>query len=670
MRISLNWLREFVDIPDNVPVLSEKLSMAGFAVDGVEPSGDDSILELDVTTNRGDCLSHFGIAREVATIYGGQAHLPKIEVVESAPRADSAFSISIADDDLCQRYCGRYIEGVTIERSPKWLAQRIESVGIRSVNNVADITNYVLMELGQPLHAFDADSLVDHQIVVRRAAIDEKITTLDGQNRVLDPSMLVIADAGRAVALAGIMGGEETEISDSTRNVLLESAWFDLLSIRKTARRFGASTEASYRFERGADIEMALTACDRAAQLIQEIAGGKVYTGVIDVYPVRIQQPKVRLRRHRIEQYLGMAVSDTEVTRIFTGLDFAVETDPEGWTLEVPTHRHDVSREEDLLEEVARIHGYDRFPSTLPSWTGQGQRLPWHAEEQQIRSTLTGMGFAETCTIAFSDQATEGQFEPDLEPVRVRNPLSEEAPILRTSLVPSMLRSLEWNMNRGSRDLALYEIAKVYSEAGEYRQLILAHTGARELTSVHRSAVEADFYSLKGRVEALLESFAVDTAASAEDLPNFYHPGRSMRMGAVARLGELDPSIGERFRLRQKAYVAEIDLQLLYDKGLRNVAAKTIPKYPAIRRDLSLLVDRKLRYADVLLAVQGARIRELVQIEPFDRLDTGPFPVTCYSLAIGLVYQSTERTLTEVEVETFQAKVLDQLGTIGIELRS
>jgi len=527
--------------------------------------------------------------------------------------------------------------------------------------------------LGHPLHAFDADTLEDKQIIVRRAEPDETLTTLDGEKRELNPSILVIADRRHAVALAGVMGGEETEISASTKNVLLEGAWFDPLSIRKTARAVNLSTEASYRFERGADIEMARVACDRGAQLIAEIAGGKIYEGVLDVYPSgKTAKSRVRLRRSRILEYLGMEVSDAEVTRIFTGLGFDVGrgANSEGWSVDVPSHRHDVSCEEDLLEEVARIYGYERFPSTLPAWSVQGERLPWQVEETRIRDLLSGMGYSEACSIAFSDRETEERFAPGVEPVILINPLSEEAPVLRTSLVPSMLRSLQWNLNRGVRDVLLYEIGKVYPTSGEYRQLVIAQTGAARPGSIHHAPFESDFYNLKGNVETLLSVFSVNTDQSMNDLGPCYHPGRSTQIGSVARLGELDQNVSDVFKLRQKVFVAEIAIEELYSAGLRNVAAATIPKYPAIRHDLSLLLDRKIRYSDVLTAVQASGILELVTVDPFDRLDTGPFPESCYSLAVGLVYQSSERTLTDEEVQEFDRKILDQLEGIGVKLRS
>src|ERR1041385_1004038 len=370
MKISYNWLKDFVELTETPSQISERFTDLGLAVDAVEKIGNDAVFELDIPTNRPDCLSHLGVAREAAAIHGSALKPPKVELDEAEKRASDVFSISIADADLCARYCGRDSSDVKIGPSPEWLKRRLELLGVRSINNVADITNYVMLELGQPLHAFDADKLDRQQIIVRRANFDERMTTLDGVERELTPSMLVIADASRAVAVAGVMGGAETEISASTTKVLLESANFDPLSIRKTSRALGLSTEASYRFERGADVEMARFACNRAAVLIRELAGGSLYRDVIDVYPRHRRQIVATLRRQRIEAVLGTRVDDAVVERIFHRLGFGTTRTHYGWSVEVPSYRLDISREEDLLEEIARHHGFDKFPAPLPKWSG------------------------------------------------------------------------------------------------------------------------------------------------------------------------------------------------------------------------------------------------------------------------------------------------------------
>jgi phenylalanyl-tRNA synthetase beta chain len=666
MKISLNWLNEFVDVVDTPQQLRTRLTGVGLAVDALDQAGDDFIYELDVATNRPDCLGHVGVAREVAAIYGVHLRMPEFQLQEEDKRADSVFSIAIEDAELCGRYCGRYIEGVKIGPSPDWLKNRLESLGVRSINNVADVTNYVMLELSQPLHAFDADTLAQRKVIVRRARPGEKMRTLDAVDRNLDPSVLMIADAERSIAVAGVMGGAETEISGETKNVLLESANFNPLSIRKTSRALGLSTEASYRFERGADIQVARFACDRAAALIQQLAGGKIYRDVIDVYPGAKQPAVVRLRRERIDRFLGGPVDDAAVERIFERLGFGRTPTSAGWMVEVPSHRVDIALEEDLLDEIARHHGFDNFPSTLPSYAGFGAGLPFEAQERLLRQRLAGHGYSEVITMAFSDEPTERKFRPEVQPVRLANPMAEDESILRTSLMASMLRTFQWNLNRGIRDLQLYELGKVYRKGSEERWLILAATGALRPKSVHEPEHPVNFYDMKGHVEDILESFDVGLNMTAERPPAYHHPGRFARVGDLVVFGELHQEYADMFKLRQRIYIAELSVdEVLRSRRGRQVEA--VPRFPSIRRDLSLLVDRSVRYADIRNLIPG--IKELVRVEPFDRLETGPFPDSKYSLSISLFYQSNERTLTDAEVEAFDTAVLDALKPIGVEQR-
>ena len=669
MKVSYNWLKEFVDITETPRELGTRLTNLGLAVDALESHAGDWVFDLDVATNRPDCLSHFGVAREIAAAHGTAVKPPQFELHEGEKRANAIFSISIVDSDLCARYCGRYVAGVKIGPSPQWLRDRLEALGVRSINNVADVTNYVMMELGQPLHAFDADLLEGQTIIVRRAELDEKIITLDGVERELNPSVLAIADAHRAVAVAGVMGGAETEISASTNNVLLESANFDPLSIRKTSRALGLSSEASYRFERGADVEMARYACDRAASLIQAVAGGTVYRGVIDVYPRQRKPVAVNLRRHRIEAFLGAAVPDATVEQIFSRLGFKVKTTHEGWNVEIPTHRIDITREEDLLDEVARHYGFDKFPSTLPEWSGYGSPLPTEAAERLLRNQLAALGYSETIPLVFSDASREQRFRPNVQPVRLLNPMAEDEAILRTSQVPSMLRTIEWNLNRGIRHMQLYELGKIYRHGGENRSLILAATGVERAKTVHEPQREFDFFDLKGDVEAILERFNIQLKSSANSVPAYYHPGRSFRNGDFAIFGELHPDYAEEYKFRNRVYIAEIDVEMVLASNERRII-EAIPKFPSIRRDFSLLLSKSTRYLDVERAVRSVDIPELVQIEPFDRLETGPFADSKYALAISITYQSPERTLTDHEVDNFDKAILNSLRQrLGAELR-
>ena len=569
----------------------------------------------------------------------------------------------------CARYCGRYIADVKIGPSPEWLKARLEALGVRPINNVADVTNYVMLELGQPLHAFDADTLEGRQVIVRRADFEERITTLDAVERQLNPSMLVIADAKRAIAVAGVMGGAETEISSATKNVLLESANFDPLSIRKTSRALGLSTEASYRFERGADVEMARFACDRAAALIHDLAGGILYRDVIDVYPRRRTPVIATLRRKRIEAFLGTPVQDAVVDRIFERLGFESRHTHDSWSVEVPSHRVDISREEDLLEEIARHHGFDKFTATLPKWSGYGSGLRFESEERALRDRLAAAGFFEIVPMAFSDESTERKFRPNTDPVKLMNPMAEDEAVLRTSLVPSMLRTIQWNANRGIRDVQLYELGKVYRDGGENRSLIIAATGALRMKSVHEAERDFNFYDLKGDVEDLLDAFNVTLQPDRDSLPAYYHPGRAVRLGDMLVFGELHPDYAREYKLKHRILIAEFDVELLFESRTRP-ATEAVPRFPSIRRDFSLLLNKGSRYSDVEQAVRQVSIPELVRLEPFDRLESGPFPQSKYALAISLTYQSPERTLTDQEVDDFGKRILDSLRKrLGAELR-
>jgi phenylalanyl-tRNA synthetase beta chain len=527
----------------------------------------------------------------------------------------------------------------------------------------------VMMELGHAMHAFDADKLGGRQIIVRRAALDEKLTTLDGVERPLNPSILVIADANRPVALAGIMGGGESEITGTTANVLLESAYFNPLSIRKTARTLGMTTEASYRFERGADIEMAAFACDRAAALIRELAGGEILSGMIDVYPVRTTPGSITLRRERIAAVLGAPVDDAVVNQIFERLELKPVQTAQGWTVEVPTFRVDLATEEDLLEEIAKHYGFDKFPATLPATRGSGALLPQERRVRRLRNFLSAAGYSEITTYSFSNEEMEKRFYPDVDPVRLRNPMSEEATILRTSLIPGMLTTMQWNLNRGIRNLQMCELSKVYWNGGERRTLLLGACGNVRLASVHDTPREFDFFVLKGDIEELLRGFNSPFRLTADNIPKYYHPGRFARVGHLAMFGELHPAYAEPFKFRQRVYLAEIDVELLLGASASG-QIEPIPRYPAVKRDFSLLFDKGTQYATVQRTIADAGIAELVRVEPFDRMESGPFPPAKYSLSISVIYQSTERTLTDVEVEGFDKRIIDILeGRLGAQLR-
>lgn len=680
MKILLSWLREFVPVPSEPRRLADELTMLGLAVDSVSAEAGETVFEIDVTTNRPDCLSHYGVARELASRHGGlTVSVP--ETPTGKPRARRRDPVvAILAQDLCRRYSARIIRGVEVKPSPDWLASRLERIGIRSINNVADATNYILMAFGHPLHAFDLDRLEEGRIIVRRAGAGESLRTLDGVERRLTGDDLVIADAKRAVALAGIMGGLDTEISLHTRNVLLESAWFEPVAVRRTSKKQGLHTEASHRFERGADIGATLAAANRCIELIRELAGGEVDPHVADVYPKPVQAQTILLRRAELARHLGMEIPAEDIERILAGLGFGPRARGRaGWRCSVPTHRVDVSREIDLVEEVARHYGYDRFPLRLPPSSGQPARKALHAaKEERLRSLLLGLGYDEALSSVLVSRATE-RFG-DSPPVVLSNPLSEEASILRTSLVSCLLSAVQWNRNRSQETVRIFEIGSVYLRNGNgFREppvLGIVATGDRLEAGLNQPPREFDWLDLKGDVEQCVELFEMGPVRfDADSLPDYYRSGHSMRMmvegAAVARLGQLSLEVAEQWKFRQPVYLAEVFLERLYARDLRLPRVRPISRFPAVERDFSILLPRSVRFDNVREAVLSLGIPELVAVTPLEMLSDRP-PATSerYSLLLRLTLQSHQATLTETELAVWSARLIECLGEkLGAQVR-
>src|ERR1043165_8514969 len=466
MFISYDWLKDFLDVELGAAKLRDRLTMVGLAIDAVETYGADSVLDVEVPSNRPDCLSHIGIAREVSVIESKPLRSPKTYPLRGEGAAASLTSVEIKDPDLCPRYAARLVRGVKIGPSPDWLAKRLETIGQRPINNVADITNYVLHELGQPLHAFDFAKLGGRRIVVRRAAPGEKLKTLDGVERTLTADMLVIADAEKPVALAGIMGGEDSEIWAQTKDVLIESAYFDPNSVRQTARKLGMDTEASRRFERGADREGVLRAQERCVQLICELAGGVATEDAIDVYPEPLAERIIDLRPERIPGLTSLTVETDEIIRILTGLGFERVGGSEGRMIfKVPSWRVDVEQEQDLVEEVARHTGYDKIGSELPPSNSSGEYQPSEMKQRSLRRALNAFGYDEAISFSFIQQDDRFELLPSLESnqPQLANPIIEDAAWMRSTLLPGLLSSVRHNFNHGIRDVRLFEIGRIFS---------------------------------------------------------------------------------------------------------------------------------------------------------------------------------------------------------------
>jgi phenylalanyl-tRNA synthetase beta chain len=678
MKLSPSWLREFVDLQVNYLQLADDLTLAGVAVESVSGEGEGTVFEMEITTNRPDAMNHYGVAREASALY--DLPLKLIEPVLPVPQGEADFRVEIANQDDCARYTARIIRGVTIQASPMPTARRLMSVDQRPINNAADASNYTLWEMGHPTHAFDLDLLGGGKILVRRAFTGETLKTLDGVERKLSPEDLVIADAKKPIALAGVMGGFDTMITEKTRNILIESAWFDPVAIRKSSRRHGLHTDASHRFERGADFGATSLACARVAQRILESAGGELQGGEIDVVARRLDQAPVQLRLSEVRRILGEALGVDEILRILRRLGFDLMPEPgedTEFTVHIPSWRLDVEREIDLIEEIARLHGYDKFADTLPAHAGAVVELPDAKKNEKLHSSLLALGYNEAISLTFISHEEAEQFAraPVIE---LENPLSEEASVMRTSLVPGMLNMLAYNLNRGSDNVRLFESGNVFERADtnavELKHICLGATSPPLQETQGWGTQDGGFFQLKGDVENLLHSFQHKAQAYDAQAAEYYHPGRSTRVlldGAlVAQFGQLHPEIASARKLRQDVFIAELYLDQLYKHALREVRYRALPRYPAVERDFSFLFDGAVVFARIRQVVLGLGLPELRNFGPVEVFRGGSVPAGKYSLLLRATFQSNDRTLREEEVAQWSAGIIQGLEKLGGVLRA
>jgi phenylalanyl-tRNA synthetase beta chain len=643
---------------------------------------DDAVLEVELTPNRGDCLSIRGIVREIAALTGEKPKKVVVDPAEEGEKVEDLVSIEITAPDLCPRYTARVVSGVTTGPSPVWLVQRLKSIGLRSINNVVDATNFVMMEWGQPLHAFDYDLIQGRKIIVRRAADNEKIVTLDNVERSLTSRNLVIADAVRPVALAGVMGGANTEVSDQTTNVLLESALFDPVQIRRTASFFGLHSEASHRFERGIDPDSVVLALNRAAQLILEVAGGKAAKGVIDIYPKPFLPRTIFLRLSVLKSVLGTEVPQERVFGILQDLDFHVtRTDGNTLTVCVPPFRWDIEREIDLIEEIARIYGYSNIPLKLPAAAlSPEQKTKPKDFETKIRNVLIGLGFCEAINFSFISGKMLDDL-PAIDPtlslakdgggrVYLKNPLIEGGNVMRTSLIPGLLENVAYNQNRQIENIRLFEIGKCFfpcnngSLPNEKMMLALVMQGAREPRSWRCSPDPLTFFDAKGVVKALMASLRIsDYVLSPKDAPWL---GSSQAaclkdpVQPIGSLGKVGQNILEYFSIEKEVFAIELQVELL--KPSQKLTLELIPRYPSISRDLALIVPDEVSYQEVEQSIWEMNMEILQEIQLFDLYRGEQIPAGKKSLGLSLTYQSLAKTLTDQEVNTLHEKVIDQLS--------
>jgi len=702
MKVVYQWLRDFVDVTATPEELASRLALSGTNIAGVESQPLGGVIDAEVTSNRPDCLGIYGIAREASAIY-------KLPLKKIAPRpeesafakASDAVSVRIDAPELCGRFTARVIRGVKIQPSPAWLRERLESAGVASINNVVDATNYVMLELGHPLHAFDYHLVRSHSIVVRRAKPQEKIKTLDGVERTLEPGMCMISDGdgSRAVGIGGIMGGGETEISFSTKNVLIECAWFEPVAIRRATRFLKLHTEASTRFSRGADPEMAELASRRCAELILQVAGGELLSGVVDIYPGKRAPKRLSITRAEILRVMGADVPDREIESILGALGFApVRVDQNrgqigsilaAWESTQPSWRADVEREIDLIEEVARIYGLDKFPPRLPAARQGAARLAHYEAESRLRERLIGLGYREIVTIPLVAENRDALFRPaGVIPARLSNPLSEEANLLRSSGSVSMAAAIEWNLNHGQRNVRLFEIGRHYRfrsaedsrDAGvaplETLFLTLGATGEARPQGLYDSARPFAFADLKGDLDALgalSGGFRWDEGG-AESLDPAKRGSIRLGEGQIGSGGRLARRVADKLKFRQDVFLAELVLGPFYCMyyGVKNSRRYTpLPRFPAVERDFSLLLEEGTPFAEILTAIRALNIPEIASVEAADLYRGKNVPAGKYSLMVRVTFQSQKATLTDAQISEFSSRIIDALETsAGAQLRS
>jgi phenylalanyl-tRNA synthetase beta chain len=681
MRLVLSWLREFVDITASADEIAGTIGLRGFEVASVEhlPDGD-AVIDFEITANRPDCLSVLGLAREVATAFDRPLTLPSPDPgarvrLAPLPGGDGRIRVTIEDPELCPRYAAQ-VADVTLGASPEWMAKRLQAAGVRPISTIVDVTNYVNIEIGQPMHAFDAAKLAGAEIRVRRARPGETIRTLDGVDRRLEPDMLVIADRDRAQAVAGVMGGAASEVSDTTTTVVFESAYFKAASVRRTSKRLGLKTEASTRFERGADIGAQAAAIQRAVALMEQIKAGRPSGAIVDVYPQPREAARIHLRRDRLARLLGVGVPDADVDRILRALGLGVSPAADGWDVIAPTFRVDLLREADLIEEVGRHYGFDKLEATFPALTQPAPPPdPRIARDQLVRRVLTAAGISEAITFGFIEAAAAAPFAVAGPAVALANPLSKLFDTLRPSLLPGLVDAVAHNRRHGRRDVRLFEIGTRFAATGETRAVAIAWTGTATVDHWSGGAREVDFFDVKGAAEQLAQALGVAVRFVPAREP-YLVAGQAASMlvadgaeqGAVVGVaGVVLPSVADARGLprQDRVCVAELDLdRVARARATLSDAATPLPRHPFVVRDLSIVVANTLP-AEIIRGTILTAARHLpaplVRSTFFDRYQGKGVPEGAVSLSVRLTFQAADRTLTDAEVNQSVETILAAL---------
>lgn len=693
MKLTFSWLKEFVEVKKSVEEIAAALTMAGLELESLSPlpyergREGDWLIEIGVTPNRGDCLGILGLGREVAALTGARLRLPPIAPHAADPGLRRVFGIKIQSPRLCPRYSARLVEGVRVGPSPVWLKSRLEACGIRSVNNVVDVTNYVMLESGQPLHGFDFDRLSTKRIVVRQAKEIRELVTLDGTERSLESEDLLICDGDRAIALAGVMGGRDSEVQEDTRSVLLESAHFDAIAVRRTAKRLGLRTEASHRFERGVDPEGTLFALDRAAFLLSEVAGGVPRKGALDAYPRRVRPAPILLRYERVKSLLGTEIKPREMEKILKSIGLKVEGRPKGaFKVLRPSWRSDLTREADLVEELARLYGYGRIPTALPLIRPQARIDPRLGWERKIRSLLIGEGLTELIHLPFTSPETNRRFRglegPMSGPVTVLNPLVQEGSEMRLSLMAGLLPTLRAHVEQKVKGFAGFELGKVFRLARDGQASIQERHnlggvlfGERGRVGLKSAERPLGFLEVKGFVEAVLEALGIDGRArwgEGEGFP-FLHPGKAAALeienSTMGYLGEIHPELREGLGL-PRVFLFELDFEKLLQYARREFAVRPLPRFPSVERDLAVVVDEGLPAQRIISWIKDLNHSIIEDVQVFDQYRGPSIPEGKKSLAYTISYRAEDRTLTDAEVNVLHQDLIARIAEVfGAQLR-
>ena len=687
MKLSSHWIRDFVDLAVADGKLAEALTDVGLGVEGIEGKDADTVFEMEIGTNRPDAMNHYGVAREAAAIYD----LPLKPIKPSLPAAaeTTTFPITVEEPELCPRFCARVIRKTQIKASPEKIAHRLQLLDQRPISNAVDATNYVLWEIGKPTHVFDMDLLEGGKIIVRRARTGEVLKTLDGVERKLSTEDLVVCDARKPVGLAGVMGGYDTMITEKTRNIVIESAWWDPAIVRKMSRRHALHTDASHRFERGADFDSCPLSCDLVAEMILQSGGGELIGDVVDVISKRMDQAPVLLHVSEVHRILGGQLDSGKIFRLLKKLGFTLIPEGQGdaqFRVHIPSWRLDVEREIDVIEEIARLHGYDKFANTLPAYSGAVVELPRAKMDAAFRGRALALGYNEAISITFISHSDAERFSPtnaERKVLELENPLSEEASVMRTSMVPGMLDMLGWNLNRDVPEARLFEMGSIYEQVGgeraEPRRACLGATAAavRALLSggsvldVSKGEQAADaetFRGFKGDVENLLAEFAGSVTFDRNAF-SYFHPGRSARAlvkgTVVAEFGQIHPDISAGRKLRDNVFIAVFDLEQLYELGLRPVKFTPLPKFPAVERDFSFVFADTISFGEMERAVSESQIADLRAFSPAEIFRGGSIESGKYSILLRATFQSPDRTLREDEITERSGKVVAALTALG-----